>query len=75
MHALVKDDPIVMEKFKASVKEIVDLKTSKPKLIIFQEYSETGLSSYKPQKVYDYVMTNYELKEKVDCIEVLIPKN
>ena len=56
-------------------KEVTDLKDSKPKLILLQDYVDSGLASYKPQKVYDYVMTNYELKEKVDGIEVLIPKN
>ncbi len=55
-------------------KEVEDLKISKPKLILLQEYSGTGLASYKPQKVYDYVIANYRLKEKVDGIDVLIPK-
>lgn len=53
-------------------KEIVDLENSKPKLILLQKYSETGLSAYKPQKIYDYVMLNYKLKEKIDGIEILI---
>lgn len=56
-------------------KEVTDLVSSKPELILLQDYSETGLASYKPQKIYDYVMVNYKLKEKVDGIEVLIPKN
>lgn len=55
-------------------KEVADLILSKPKLILFQEYTETGLSSYKPLKLYGYVMANYKLKEKIDGIEVLIPK-
>ena len=55
-------------------KEVKDIANSKPKLILLYDYSESGLASYKPQKVYDYVVANYELKEKVDGIEILIPK-
>jgi hypothetical protein len=56
-------------------KEIIDLGVSKPKLILVQDYSETGLASYKPKKVYDYIVTNYKFKEKVDGIQVLVPRN
>jgi len=55
-------------------KEISDLKTSKPSVIILYPYSESGLSVYIPQKLYNYVIANYKLKEKVDGIEVLIPR-
>ena len=55
-------------------KEVKDLANSKPKLILLYDYSESGLASYKPQKVYDYVVNNYKLKEKIDGIEMLIPK-
>lgn len=56
-------------------KEVEDLKSAKPKLILLQDYTDSGLSSYKPQKVYDYIMANYKLKEKVDGINILVPKN
>jgi hypothetical protein len=55
--------------------EVIDLANSKPKLILLQNYSDSGLSSYIPQKVYNYVMANYELKERVDGIDILIPIN
>ena len=55
-------------------KMIEDLRTSKPKMILLNPYSETGLSAYVPQKVYNYVTTNYILREKVDGIDVLIRK-
>jgi 4-amino-4-deoxy-L-arabinose transferase-like glycosyltransferase len=55
-------------------KEVTDLKNSKPKLILFQDYADSGLASYVPEKVNDYVTANYKLKEKVDGIDVLIPK-
>lgn len=55
-------------------KMIEDLKSSKPKLVILNPYSESGLSAYIPQKVYNYVMQNYKLKEKVDGIDILIFK-
>jgi hypothetical protein len=53
---------------------VKDLESSKPKLIILYPYSDSGLSAYIPQKVYDYVMQNYKLREKVDNIEILVPK-
>jgi hypothetical protein len=55
-------------------KMVTDLKLSKPKLIILFPYSESGLSAYIPQKVYDYVRQNYKLKEKVDDVDILILK-
>jgi len=54
-------------------KEVLDLTKSKPKLIILQDYVDSGLASYIPQKLYTYVMSNYHLKEKVDGLEILIP--
>ena len=54
-------------------KEVKDLEKSKPKLIILQDYADSGLASYVPQKVYSYVITNYKLKEKIDGIEIMIP--
>jgi hypothetical protein len=55
-------------------KMVEDLSISKPKLVLLYPYSESGLSAYIPQKVYTYVMQNYKLKEKVDNIEILVPK-
>lgn len=56
-------------------KELEDLSFSKPKMIIFQEYSDFGLASYKPQKLYNYLLINYEMKEKIGGIKILVPKN
>ena len=55
-------------------KMVKDLMSSKPKLIILNPYSESGLSAYIPQKVYNYVTANYKMKEKVDGIEILVPR-
>jgi hypothetical protein len=55
-------------------KIVNDLASSKPKLIILNPYSESGLSAYIPQKVYTYVTANYKLKEKVDGVEILVQK-
>jgi hypothetical protein len=55
-------------------KEVTNLSISKPAMIILQPYTESGLSSYIPQKVYDYVVANYDLKTKIDEIEILVPK-
>lgn len=51
---------------------INDLQEVKPKIIILSQYSEVGLSAYIPQKVYNYVMQNYKIKEKVDGINILV---
>lgn len=51
-----------------------DLSVSKPKLIIFNNYTGTGLSAYVPTKVYNYVTENYKPKEKIDNLEILAPK-
>lgn len=55
-------------------KEVADLILNKPKLIVLNEYSATGLSSYIPQKVNDYVRENYTPKEKIGGASILIPK-
>lgn len=55
-------------------KEVIGLKNSKPKLILFQDYSDSGLASYVPTQVYNYVIQNYKLKEKIDGIKILIPR-
>ncbi len=55
-------------------KEVADLENSKPRLILLQQYSETGLSSYIPEKVYAFVSANYKISNKVDGIEILVPK-
>jgi hypothetical protein len=56
-------------------KEVADLQNSNPKMIIQEPYSELGLSSYIPQKVYSYILENYKIKEKVDGLTIFIPKN
>jgi hypothetical protein len=53
---------------------IKGLESSKPKLILENPYLLTGLGSSKPTKVYDYVVQNYKLKEKVGSMNVLIPR-
>jgi hypothetical protein len=55
-------------------KMVADLNSTKPKLIILYPYSDSGLSAYIPQKVYNYVMQNYKLKEKVDDVDILTLK-
>lgn len=55
-------------------KEVSDLSQNKPKLIILNEYSATGLGAYIPQEVYNYVETNYQLKETISGIDILMSK-
>lgn len=55
-------------------KEIEDLKTTKPRIILFKEYESTGLAGYKPQILSDYITANYEFKEKMDGVSILVLK-
>jgi len=45
-------------------KKVTDLKDSKPKLILLQDYVDSGLASYKPQKVYDYVIDKLWIEKR-----------
>ncbi len=55
-------------------KEVYDLSANRPKIIVFQNRSALGLSSYIPEKVFDFIEAHYELKEKVDNINILVLK-
>ncbi len=56
-------------------KMVEDLKRNPPKLVVYYPYTVSGLSSYIPEKVYDYVTENYKISQKVDGLEILVPKN
>lgn len=56
-------------------KIVEDIKNNPPKLVIYYPYTVAGLSSYVPEKVYDYVTENYKISQKVDGVEILVPKN
>ncbi|KKS95339.1 MAG: hypothetical protein UV71_C0008G0011 [Microgenomates group bacterium GW2011_GWC1_43_13] len=62
------DIPGVQEKM------IESLESDPPKLIIYNPYTISGLSSYVPQKVYDFVTENYRIRQRVDNLEILIKK-
>lgn len=55
-------------------KMVEDLKANPPKIIIYNSYTMSGLSSYIPQKVYNFVMENYKITQRVDNLEILIKK-
>jgi len=55
-------------------KEVNSIEKNKPKLILLYPYTDFGLSSFVPQKLYHYVQENYKLKDKVGNLEVLEPK-
>lgn len=55
-------------------KEVADLMNAKPKMILLNSYTDAGLSGYIPKKVFDYVEANYTIKQKIDGIEILVPK-
>lgn len=50
------------------------LTANPPKLIIYYPYTMSGLSAYTPQKVYNFVMENYKIVQKVDGVEILMQK-
>lgn len=53
-------------------KMIQDLKNSPPKLIVYKPYTDYGLSSYIPDKIYNYITSNYRISKTIDGIEILI---
>jgi len=45
----------------------------RPKLIVQGEYSETGLGSYKPELIDEFIEDNYEVGDKIDNYLILFP--
>ena len=60
------EGPMIQEKM------VEDLINNPPKLIVYKPYTNYGLSSYIPKKVYDYVVENYKIVSNVDGIEILV---
>ncbi|MFZ3099763.1 MAG: hypothetical protein WA103_00825, partial [Minisyncoccales bacterium] len=63
------EEPGIQEKM------VESLKTNSPKLIVLNPYTDFGLSAYIPEKVYNYVIENYRISQKVDGVEILIQKD
>lgn len=51
---------------------VENLSGDPPKLVVYNPYTGSGLSSYVPKKVYGYVMGNYFLDARVENVEILI---
>jgi hypothetical protein len=54
--------------------ELADLKISQPGMVVLNPYTDSGLSAYMPQKVYDYIRLNYKLENKIGDVEILTKK-
>ena len=63
------EEPGIQEKM------VESLKTNSPKLIVLNPYTDFGLSAYIPEKVYNYVIENYRIFQKVDGVEILMQKD
>jgi 4-amino-4-deoxy-L-arabinose transferase-like glycosyltransferase len=46
----------------------------RPKLIVQGEYSETGLGSYRPELIDEFIKDNYEINDNIDSYLLFIPK-
>ena len=46
----------------------------RPKLIVQGEYSETGLGSYKPELIDEFIKDNYEINDNIGSYLLFIPK-
>lgn len=46
----------------------------RPKLIIQGEYSKTGLDSYKPELIDEFIRDNYEISDNIGSYLIFIPK-
>lgn len=56
-------------------KVVSDLEQTKPKYIVFEPYKDSGLGSYRPVKIDNYIKANYTLKEMIaGRFEILEPK-
>jgi hypothetical protein len=55
-------------------KMIADLKVNRPKLIIYNPYTELGLSAYIPRDLYNFITENYKLSQRVDNLEILVQR-
>jgi hypothetical protein len=55
-------------------KMVEGLKENPPELIIFNPYTDFGLSAYVPEKVYNYITENYKIFQKVDGVEILVQR-
>lgn len=53
---------------------VFDLDKVRPKLIVMQSFTETGLGSYIPDKIDEYIFLNYEIKDKIGGYLFLTPK-
>jgi len=51
---------------------VEDLSGNSPKLVVYNPYTISGLSSYIPGKVYGYIMGNYVLDTRLENVEILI---
>lgn len=55
-------------------KEVEDISFLKPKIVIFNPYTNTGLSSYIPRELYNYIDKNYVETMRIGNIKVLTLK-
>ncbi len=55
--------------------EIVsDLDIVRPKIIVQAEYQQTGLGSYKPKLIDDFISQHYQLDDKINGYLIFTPK-
>lgn len=50
--------------------ELNDLMEAKPNIVVLKPYEKTGLASYVPKQIYEYILENYDLVENIEGIEV-----
>ncbi len=53
---------------------VEDLESEKPEMIVIREYTDSGLSSYKPELIDKFITENYEISDKIDGHLILLPK-
>ncbi|MFV1917122.1 MAG: glycosyltransferase family 39 protein [Patescibacteria group bacterium] len=55
--------------------EIVqDLEREKPEMIVMREYTQSGLSAYKPELIDKFITENYEISDKINTHLILLQK-
>jgi hypothetical protein len=66
--------PWYMELPGVQEKIVTDLESEKPEMIVAGEYTDFGLSSYKPELIDKFITENYEISDKIDGHLILLPK-
>ncbi|BCX14795.1 MAG: hypothetical protein KatS3mg088_478 [Patescibacteria group bacterium] len=56
---------------KIQKKEVEDIASIRPKLVVLNSYTDSGLSSYIPKELYNYIDKNYIMVDEIGDVKIL----